>query len=117
VLGPGALVLRYFGENHDDRLVLVNLGRDLPLEIAPEPLLATPPEKRWAVIFSTEDPCYGGCGTAPPETEQEGWFIAGRCAVVLKPVPAEEGAVQTRFRVAGSAQEAKLRDACPTKES
>jgi hypothetical protein len=30
---------------------------------------------------------------------------------VLKPMPAERAAVQTRFRVAGSAQDAKLRKA------
>ena len=40
VLGPAAFVLRYFAAaGHDeDRLLLVNLGADLPLSAAPEPL-------------------------------------------------------------------------------
>ena len=42
VLGPEAFVLRFFGENGSDRLLLVNLGRDLDLDSAPEPLLAPP---------------------------------------------------------------------------
>lgn len=40
VLGPEALVLRFFGEDADDRLLLVNLGRDFEYNPAPEPLLA-----------------------------------------------------------------------------
>src|SRR5262249_19239688 len=46
VLGPEAFVLRFFehpgGTGGQDRLLLVNLGRDLKLEPAPEPLLAPP---------------------------------------------------------------------------
>jgi maltooligosyltrehalose trehalohydrolase len=40
VLGPEAFVLRFFGDNGHDRLLLVNLGLDLHLNPAPEPLLA-----------------------------------------------------------------------------
>ena len=99
-------MLRYFGDAHDDRLVLVNLGQDLPLDPCPEPLLAPPAGKRWSVIFSTEDPAYGGNGTPHPDTEEEGWQLHGRSAVVLKPVPADDGAVKSRIVVQGSAQEA-----------
>ncbi|HKI38414.1 MAG TPA: malto-oligosyltrehalose trehalohydrolase [Gemmataceae bacterium] len=84
VLGPGAFVLRYFAEDGDDRLLLVNLGRDLPLDPAPEPLLAPPEGKGWDVHWSSEDPRYGGSGTVPPETE-EGWRVRGEAAVVLVP--------------------------------
>ena len=42
VLAPEAFVLRFFGTHHDDRLLVVNLGRDLHLNPAPEPLLAPP---------------------------------------------------------------------------
>ncbi len=42
VLAPEAFLLRFFGEKGDDRLLLVNLGRDLHLDPAPEPLLAPP---------------------------------------------------------------------------
>jgi maltooligosyltrehalose trehalohydrolase len=84
VLGTNAFLLRYFAEDGDDRLVLVNFGRDLELDPAPEPLLAPPEGKAWAVLWSSEDPRYGGCGTAPPETE-EGWRILGEAALVLVP--------------------------------
>jgi maltooligosyltrehalose trehalohydrolase len=106
VLGPGAFVLRYFAEDGDDRLVIVNFCTDLALDPAPEPLLAAPEGMRWRILWSSEDPAYGGTGTPPPDTENEGWFITGRCTMVLKPVPASEGAVDTRFRVAGSSQAA-----------
>ena len=35
VLGAEAFVLRFFGEDGDDRLLLVNLGVDLHLDPAP----------------------------------------------------------------------------------
>ncbi len=108
VLGPEAFVLRFFGQDGDDRLLAVNFGRDLSLDPVPEPLLAPPsPEQRWSILWSSEDPRYGGAGTAPPDTEVEGWWIQGRCAVVLRPVPAEEGSVHTRIVAAGSTQDAK----------
>jgi maltooligosyltrehalose trehalohydrolase len=111
VLGPDAFVLRYFGEDRagaDDRLLLVNFGTDLRLEPCPEPLLAPPRDRRWAVQLATEDPRYGGSGIAPPDTESEGWFLAGRCATVLRAAPAEETTVLTRMIHAGSAQDVKL---------
>jgi maltooligosyltrehalose trehalohydrolase len=85
VLGENAFVLRSFGED-GDRLMVVNLGRDLQLNPAPEPLLAPPEGRRWAVLFSTEHPAYGGCGTAPLDTDTEdNWRIPGHAAVVLQP--------------------------------
>jgi maltooligosyltrehalose trehalohydrolase len=85
VLGQQAFVLRFFGdEEGDDRLLLINLGRDLHLDPAPEPLLAPPSGKRWQVRWSSEDPRYGSSGTAPPETEV-GWRVPGEAAVVLVP--------------------------------
>jgi maltooligosyltrehalose trehalohydrolase len=100
VLGPAAFVLRYFGSSDsdsDDRLLLVNLGVDLELDIAPEPLLAPPAQKRWALAFSTEDPLYGGGGTAHPDTEEEGWLLLGRSAVLLRAAPAAEATVESRI--------------------
>ena len=46
VLGPDAFVLRFLARDGDDRLLLVNLYRDLVLEPAPEPLLAPPSDGR-----------------------------------------------------------------------
>ena len=84
VLGERAFVLRFFGENGDDRLLLVNLGRDLRLSPTPEPLLAPPEEKNWMLLWSSEDPRYGGLGTPGVETE-EYWRIPGEALVVLRP--------------------------------
>ena len=88
VLSADAFVLRYFGESEaasDDRLLLVNFGRDLDLNPAPEPLLAPPERMEWNVHWSTESPGYGGA--TPPLDTVENWKIPGHAAVVLKPEP------------------------------
>ena len=85
VLGSSAFVLRYFGEDGDDRLVLVNFGRDLNLNPAPEPLLAPPFRMEWRMLWSSEHPKYGGMGTPPLDTEEDNWRIPGESAVVLSP--------------------------------
>ncbi len=87
VLAPDALVLRFFGEStSEDRLLLVNLGRDLNLDPAPEPLLAPPRNRKWGLLWSSEDPEYGGTGTPPLETD-DNWRLPGNAAVVLTPQP------------------------------
>jgi maltooligosyltrehalose trehalohydrolase len=88
VLGPEAFVLRFFGAQADDRLLVVNLGLDLPLQPAPEPLLAPPQGMVWETLWSSEDPHYDGGGTAPLEGE-DGWHIPGHAAVVLRPMARE----------------------------
>jgi maltooligosyltrehalose trehalohydrolase len=85
VLGAQAFVLRYFGENGDDRLLVMNLGRDLHLDPAPEPLLAPPAGCLWETQWSSEDCPYGGTGTPPVDTEDDNWRIPGEAAVVLRP--------------------------------
>lgn len=82
VLGEEAFALRFFGEAGDDRLLLVNLGADLLRRSFPEPLLAPPAGARWRLIWSSEDPAYGGGGTPPVEMD-EGWRLIGHAAVVL----------------------------------
>ena len=84
VLGPEAFVLRFFGEDGDDRLLVVNLGRDLPMEPAPEPLLAPPQDREWTILWSSEDPRYGGGGKGPLEGVAN-WHMPGHAAVVLRP--------------------------------
>jgi maltooligosyltrehalose trehalohydrolase len=84
VLGPEALVLRYFGDDHDDRLVLVNLGLDLHFEPSPEPLLAPPVDREWTIVWSSDAPRYGGDGVRAAETNGH-WLIPGQAAVVLGP--------------------------------
>ncbi|MCI0702734.1 MAG: malto-oligosyltrehalose trehalohydrolase [Planctomycetia bacterium] len=87
VLGPEAFVIRYFEGTPDgtkDRLLLVNFGRDLYLDRAPEPLLAPPEGHGWEVLWSSESLDYGGDGTPPPEAV-DGWRVMGDAAVVLAP--------------------------------
>jgi maltooligosyltrehalose trehalohydrolase len=84
ILGPEAFVLRFFSEDGMDRLLIINLGRDLHLDAAPEPLLAPVEHCRWETGWSTECPAYGGCGTPPLETE-DNWCIPGQAAVFLVP--------------------------------
>jgi maltooligosyltrehalose trehalohydrolase len=81
VLATEAFVLRFFGEGDGDRLMLVNLGMDLQLSAAPEPLLAPVENTSWKLIWSSDDPRYGGFGTPPPG---EGiWRIPGHATLVL----------------------------------
>jgi maltooligosyltrehalose trehalohydrolase len=84
VLSEQAFVVRFFLEDGADRLLLINLGRDLWLDPAPEPLLAPPAGKEWHLAWSSEAIEYGGCGTAPLDTD-ENWRIPGEAAVILKP--------------------------------
>jgi maltooligosyltrehalose trehalohydrolase len=85
VLGDEAFVLRYFGtDGEDDRLLIVNLGRDLHLNPAPEPLLGPHEGRLWEVLWSSEDVRYGGLGTSALDTD-DNWHIPGNAAVALKP--------------------------------
>lgn len=89
VLGDEAFVLRFFGEEGDDRLMLVNMDRDLQLDVVPEPLLAPPEGRVWRILWSSEDPRYGGLGSPLVETDA-GWRIHGQAAVVMSPIAADE---------------------------
>jgi maltooligosyltrehalose trehalohydrolase len=85
LIGSGAFVLRFSQDDGADRLLIVNLGRDLHLERVADPLLAPPAGCAWHMAFSTEDPAYGGMGIAPIKAPDEGWRIAGESASVLIP--------------------------------
>lgn len=85
-LSAHCLILRYFSPSYDeDRLLVVNLGSDLEFNPAPEPLLAPPHLKEWSKIWSSEDPPYGGCGTATLDSDKN-WIMPGQAAVLLKPI-------------------------------
>jgi maltooligosyltrehalose trehalohydrolase len=91
VLSPGCFVLRYFSPGYrEDRLLVINLGADLELNPAPEPLLAPPIDTQWSKLWSSDDPQYGGCGTAALDTE-ENWRIPGQAAVLLSPATIVNG--------------------------
>jgi maltooligosyltrehalose trehalohydrolase len=86
-----AFVLRFMTNadpwrRQGDRLLVVNLGRDLVLRSIAQPLLAPPERCRWSLTWSSEDPRYGGSGV--PEAEVEGGFrVQGHAAAVLAAGP------------------------------
>lgn len=88
VLGPAAFVLRFFGAGGGDRLLIVSLGTEFRMPVAPEPLLAPPEGSHWSLHWSSEDWRYGGSGHAPVE-DDSGWHIPAEAAVVL--IPMKEG--------------------------
>jgi len=99
VLSADCFVLRFFGGVGDDRLLLVNLGRTLHLDPAPEPLLAPPLRARWRILWSSQEPRYGGIGALAPDAPEmdrtvptrpaprpfENWHVQGETAMVLGP--------------------------------
>jgi maltooligosyltrehalose trehalohydrolase len=87
VLGPEAFAVRFLGEGLGDRLILVNLGRDLYPSPNSEPLLAPPAGMQWSSLWFSEHPRYGGSGVPPYEPEQP-WILPGHCAMVLASIPA-----------------------------
>lgn len=84
VLGQEAFVLRFFGERGDDRLMFINYGPDLHRRSFAEPLIAPPEERKWRLLWSSEEPKYGGAGVAPFE-DGKGWHLTGHSALVLCP--------------------------------
>jgi maltooligosyltrehalose trehalohydrolase len=82
VLSSEAFVLRFFGEEHGDRLILINFGRTVHFQPGPEPLLAPPKTGAWEMMWCSEDPKYRGPG-CPPIQQAEGWVIPGRSAMVM----------------------------------
>ena len=86
MIGPAAFVLRYAGQDGDDRLLLVNLGGDLVFQPAPEPLLAPPVGRSWSFVWSSDAPRYGGPGVIEPLSEK-GWLIPGGSAAFYATIP------------------------------
>jgi maltooligosyltrehalose trehalohydrolase len=82
VLSGEGFVIRFFGDAGDDRLLLINLGRDLTLSPLPEPLLAPPISARWRILWSSEHPRYGG-GGIPPFDDNEKFHVPGHSALLL----------------------------------
>jgi maltooligosyltrehalose trehalohydrolase len=83
VLAAEAFVLRVLTGSVADRLLVINLGCDLMLVPAPEPLLAAPKDHQWVTHWSSENPAYEGGGMTPVD-QDDGWHIPGHAAVVLR---------------------------------
>ena len=49
--------------------------------------MAPPTSRRWEVLWSSEDPRYGGHGKAPLETPDQNWRLPGHAAVLLHAIP------------------------------
>lgn len=94
VLGPQALAVRYLEAGGFDRLFILNLGQDLHYVPAPEPLLAPRSHGYWQLMWSSDDPRYGGPGAPNPLTEQ-GWHVPAESAWLFR----------TEFGVAAAPQE------------
>jgi maltooligosyltrehalose trehalohydrolase len=90
VIGPHAFALRFFGEQGDDRLLVVNLGARFHADPLPEPLMAPPAGTTWSTVLSTEDQKYGGWGTPPLPTPDVGWWIPNEFAALLAATPTRQ---------------------------
>lgn len=82
ILAPGVCLFRYFGKEDDDRLILCNFESDYSMGSIPEPLYAPPSNKKWRLLFSSQNPLYGGFGN--PEVKETEWILAGHTALILK---------------------------------
>ncbi|HEY0567784.1 MAG TPA: malto-oligosyltrehalose trehalohydrolase [Xanthobacteraceae bacterium] len=82
VLSSDAFLLRFYGPDGDDRLLLMNLGSDFAPPFVSEPLMAPPERRAWQVLWSSEDPAYGGFGVRLPEVDGL-WNLPGHAAIVL----------------------------------
>jgi maltooligosyltrehalose trehalohydrolase len=87
-------LLRYFVDgtasksDTQERLLIVNLGAGFDLPSPSEPLLSSPQGSgpaSWRILWSSEDPRYGGYGCTEPESAETGWHIPGFAAVLLGP--------------------------------
>ncbi len=84
VLRSQSFVLRYFGREHDDRLLVVNLGSREDLTSIPEPLLAPPSRCEWEMLWSSELQRYGGPGAVDIATDEK-WILPAESAFVFRP--------------------------------
>ncbi|MBS0170704.1 MAG: malto-oligosyltrehalose trehalohydrolase [Nitrospira sp.] len=86
VIGPEIFVVRYVGNDSDDRLLMLNLGHDYDYRPAPEPLLAPPERRTWSLLWSSDEPRYGGPGVIDP-LSAEGWRVPAESAVLYRTEP------------------------------
>lgn len=88
VLGHECFVLRLFGKAvADDRLLIVNLGPDLDLTPAPEPLLGLGQDRKWRTLWSSDDIRYGGLGSNIIDDDDRGLRVPSHSAVLLSSDP------------------------------
>jgi maltooligosyltrehalose trehalohydrolase len=86
VLAEHAFLLRWFHASEGDRLLVVNLGAEILGRAMPEPLLAPPPGRTWAMLWSSEHASYGGSGSVDPQVDDL-WRLPGQCATLFAAIP------------------------------
>ncbi|HVH82579.1 MAG TPA: DUF3459 domain-containing protein, partial [Stellaceae bacterium] len=84
VLCEQCWLLRYFAADGEDVVLIVNLGRDQRVASIPEPLIAPIAGRTWRLLWSSEDPKYGGGGVFEPFADGL-WRLPGQAAIVLAP--------------------------------
>ena len=84
VLRSESFVLRYFGNENDDRLLVINLRSREELTPVPEPLLAPPSDCQWEILWTSESRRYGGPGSVDIATEEK-WVLPAESALVFRP--------------------------------
>jgi maltooligosyltrehalose trehalohydrolase len=84
VLGPESFLLRFFSEQNDDRLLIVNFGHRQVLVPAPEPLLAPPSGFEWELLWSSESPRYDAPAMIEIMTDEQ-WILPAEAAFVTRP--------------------------------
>jgi maltooligosyltrehalose trehalohydrolase len=105
VLDQQAFLLRFLSPGAE-RLMLVNLGAEVDLEPAPEPLLAPPAGHEWQLMMCSEDVKYGGTGFVQG-CEDGRCHLSPRCTSVweARPLPAQEKAAATKGAALASIEE------------
>jgi maltooligosyltrehalose trehalohydrolase len=81
-LGHEAWLVRYSDDARPDRLLLVNLGRDIVRPRLVEPLLAPVEDHTWRLRWTSESLRYGGSGTPAP-LQGGVWHVQGHAALLL----------------------------------
>jgi maltooligosyltrehalose trehalohydrolase len=86
VVDDTAFVVRFATGTGHDRLLAVSLRTSFDAGVLADPLVAPLEGKSWRVVFTTDEPKYGGLGRAP--VTGDGHIpILGGSAVVLAPEP------------------------------
>ena len=83
---PEAFVLRWFDPASRAATAYAGQpGRRVGPRRLPNRCWPPPEGRRWRVLWSSEDPRYGGRGTPEPESEQDNWRLAAQAAFVMAP--------------------------------
>jgi maltooligosyltrehalose trehalohydrolase len=83
ILSAHAFLVRLFGADEQDRLLLVNLGAELRYASIAEPLFAPPQDADWQMTFSSEDVRYGGAGGPQPNSGGS-WTVTAESTTVFE---------------------------------